>query len=290
MAATMKLIQPMTIWWLRNGGCGRLKGGLTVAEYYLHEIAAWNQGTDNLTLEQEAAYHRVVSMIRLYERPLKHNLRVLGGLWRCNERKAKRLLDELVAAGKVQIVSGEIVNEKAVEDASNLRQLRVERKSAGRRGGIESGKSRRKYLESNETGEASASTREEKAREEKSSVGKPTAADAPPDPVKVMFDSGIFLLGRAGIPEPKARSLIGKWLKAHGTETVIAALGTAQRQGAIDPVAFVEGVFRFKPKAQSPADDCPDNGDEKLGPTGVLLKFSGMHQRWMKADDWESWA
>lgn len=138
-----------------------------MAEYYKHEIAKWNVATDDLTLEQEAAYHRVVAMIRLYERPLAHNLRVLSGLWRCNERKAKRLLDELISAGKLTVDAGLIIDEKAVNDASTLRQTRIDKQLAGSRGGIESGKSRRKSLENKDTGEAPASTREEKAREEK---------------------------------------------------------------------------------------------------------------------------
>lgn len=77
-----------------------------MANFYLFEIANWNEGTANLTLEQEAAYHRVVSMIRLYERPLANNPRVLAGMWRCNERKAKRLLSELVAAHLIDVSDG----------------------------------------------------------------------------------------------------------------------------------------------------------------------------------------
>lgn len=137
-----------------------------MAEYYKHEIAKWNVATDDLTLEQEAAYHRVVATIRLYERPFRHNLRVLSGLWRCNERKAKRLLDELIEAGKLTIEDGFIIDEKAVDDASTLRRTRIDKQLAGHLGGIESGKSRRKSLESRDTGEAPALTREEKAREE----------------------------------------------------------------------------------------------------------------------------
>lgn len=142
-----------------------------MAEYFKHEIAKWNVATDDLTLEQEAAYHRVVSQIRLYERPFRHNLRVLSGLWRCNERKAKRLLEELIEAGKLSIEDGLIVDEKAVHDASTLRQSRIDKQSAGRLGGIESGKSRRKSLKNKDVDEACASTREEKAREEKSIYG-----------------------------------------------------------------------------------------------------------------------
>jgi uncharacterized protein YdaU (DUF1376 family) len=153
-----------------------------MSEFWKLNIGDWNVGTDDLTLEQEAAYLRVINAIRLYDQPIKHNLRVLSGLWRCNERKAKRLLADLVSAGKLTVQDGLIINERAVEDASNLRQLRMERASAGRRGGIESGKARRKALENNDTGEASASTREEKRREEVRGGGDDAGAREPDPP------------------------------------------------------------------------------------------------------------
>lgn len=142
-----------------------------MAEYYKFEIANWNEGTADLTLEQEAAYLRVVNAIRLADQPITFNKFALCGLWRCNERKANRLLSELIEAGKLRIEGGKIINDKAVEDASNLRRLRADRASAGSRGGIESGKSRAKALENKEAGEAIALTREEKRREENNGGG-----------------------------------------------------------------------------------------------------------------------
>jgi hypothetical protein len=153
-----------------------------MAEFYKFEIANWNEGTANLTLEQEAAYLRIINAIRLSDQPITFNLFVLCGLWRCNERKAKRILQELIDAGKVYVEDGKIINKKAVEAASNLRGLRVERASAGRRGGIESGKSRRKSLENNDSCEAIASTREEKRREEDIGGGGSARARETADP------------------------------------------------------------------------------------------------------------
>jgi hypothetical protein len=71
-----------------------------------------------------------------------------------------------------------------------------------------------------------------------------SGTSVPVDPAKVMFDSGIALLGAAAVPERKARSMLGRWLRDHGPETVIVALGNAQREGAIDPISFIEGCFR----------------------------------------------
>jgi len=63
-------------------------------------------------------------------------------------------------------------------------------------------------------------------------------------PDKVMFDAGRRLLTQSGIPDAKARQMLGKWRKQHGVESVIAALGQAQREGAIEPISFIEGCFR----------------------------------------------
>jgi hypothetical protein len=163
-----------------------------MAEFYKFEITNWNEGTANLSLELEAAYLRVINAIRLADQAITFNTFVLCGLWRCNDRKAKRILAELIDAGKIYVEDGKLVNQKAADDASALNRLRADRASAGRRGGIESGKTRAKPLENHNTGEASASTREEKRRvevkeEEREPVGSPkkkaaTSSTDKPDP------------------------------------------------------------------------------------------------------------
>lgn len=70
--------------------------------------------------------------------------------------------------------------------------------------------------------------------------------DPAPDPRKSVFNSGIRLLGQAGYNPKQARSLIGLWLKDHGDGEVLSALGKAQREGAIEPVEFIQGIFRHK--------------------------------------------
>jgi MarR-like DNA-binding transcriptional regulator SgrR of sgrS sRNA len=82
-----------------------------VADFYKIEIAKWNEGTVNLSLEQEAAFLRVVDAIRLSDQPITYNIFALCGLWHCNERKAKRILAELVEAGKLNVEAGKIINE-----------------------------------------------------------------------------------------------------------------------------------------------------------------------------------
>ena len=85
------------------------------------------------------------------------------------------------------------------------------------------------------------------------SVAKATALD----PEKVMFDHGVEILASCGVKEARSRPLLGKWKKAHGPEAVIVALGAAKREGAPDPVAFMEGCFRQRARDLVGAYDGP---------------------------------
>jgi hypothetical protein len=105
--------------------------------------------------------------------------------------------------------------------------------------------------------------------EDKSSNG----ADAPIDPVKVMFDSGRKMLTASGRSAVAAGRMLGKWRAEHGTEAVIAALGRAQREGAIDPTAFVESCLRDK--ASKPRDR-PQPGDMRTTADGREMELNPM--------------
>lgn len=100
------------------------------------------------------------------------------------------------------------------------------------------------------------------------------------DPAKAMFDSGLRLLGEAGIRGAKARTLLGRWKRDHGAEAVIVALGRAQRESAVDPVSFCEGVLRFTKRAGQSA--LPQVGDERHTPDGRLLRYGGALDQWVE--------
>lgn len=73
------------------------------------------------------------------------------------------------------------------------------------------------------------------------------------DPERVMWESGKAFLVSSGVSKSQAGSLLGKWRKDNGAEAVISALGKAQREGAIEPVAFIEGCLKHsRQKAAKP--------------------------------------
>lgn len=246
-----------------------------MTDFYKMDPAAWDFGTASLTLEQEAAYLRIVNAIHKHKSALPDNDRILAGLFRTSTRKARALLNDLIEAKKVRIENGLIINDRAISDLVHRGFVSISRAESGAKGGRNRATNAANALKNNDVTQANASSREEKSREDTLDDKSSNAADAPIDPEKVMFDSGRKLLAAAGLSPAKAGSLLGKWRKDHGTEAVITALGRAQREGAIDPVAFIEGCFRFKARAEKPAD-------------GEVRDFGGVRKVYSAYDGWRT--
>lgn len=159
-----------------------------MSAWYKMNPIDWNDGTDDLTLEQEAAYLRICHAIYITERPVRANGFVIAGLLRCGERKATRLLEELVEAGKLVIEDGLIANRRALEEVSTRGRVRVERQSAGSRGGVASARSRANALKDSGPSQAIASDHLKQSRAEETRTDQkmepiaqqPIAASAAP--------------------------------------------------------------------------------------------------------------
>ena len=70
------------------------------------------------------------------------------------------------------------------------------------------------------------------------------------DPAKVMFD-GDILITAAGKSE--GRPDHGKVRKTYGPEAVIVAIGAAKREGALDPISFMEASLRARDRQTAKA-------------------------------------
>lgn len=226
----------------------------------------WDNGTANLSLEEEAAYLRIVNAIHKHDAPVPNNDRVLAGMFRVSTRKARALVEALVNAGKITIEDGEIWNDRARSDLVHRGFVSNSRAESGAKGGRTRAENAAKALKENDQAQANASSRIEENRIDKNSVSKDTAADAPIDPAKVAFDAGVKVLTQAGKTASSARAIVGKWRGKHGDEAVIAALGRAQREGAVDPVAFCEGVFRQSGKSAVQRRQLPDGRWQSFDP------------------------
>ncbi|MBB3947070.1 uncharacterized protein YdaU (DUF1376 family) [Rhizobium skierniewicense] len=87
------------------------------------------QGYRKLTLEQRGAYTTILDLIYDEAGPIERNERWLAGELNCSLRKAKALLDELIALRKIFITAGgKLSNHRAETEIQN--SLNISRKRA----------------------------------------------------------------------------------------------------------------------------------------------------------------
>lgn len=151
------------------------------------------------------------------------------------------------------------------EDGIYSKRLRLEAASVAAKRQVNShngalgGKS--KSLKSNNDGVANATVSPERNQSipepEPYTADKSAGATAPIDPVKVAFDNGRKLLVAAGVSPAQAGSMVGKWRKdLKDDAALIDVIGRAQREGAVSPIEFIQGIIRArsKPKQAEPGD------------------------------------
>jgi len=135
-----------------------------MSSFYKMDPAAWDFGTAELTLEQEAAYLRIVNAIHKHDAPVPNVDRILAGLFRCSTRKAKALVSALVDAGKIHIEGGKIWNERARSDLVQRQLASGSAALRGSKGGRTRANNAANALKNNEPAQANASSRIEENR------------------------------------------------------------------------------------------------------------------------------
>jgi len=241
-----------------------------VSDFYKMDPGAWDHGTANLSLEEEAAYLRIVNAIHKNKSPVPDNERVWAGLFRCSTRKARALVRALIDAGKLALTDDGLVNERAISDLVRRGFVSVSRAESGAKGGRTRAEKAAKALKNKEPPQAIASTREEKRREEYSDTNVSDLAS-------VIFSQGLSLLVRQGVPEKQARSILGKWRQQHGDPALVDAIGRAQREGAVNAVEFIPGCFRRQKKRDAPAI-----GETRVLPSGQTEEWIGGTEGWVR--------
>lgn len=144
-----------------------------MSSFYKMDPAAWDFGTAGLSLEEEAAYLRIINAIHKHDGPVPNIDRVLAGMFRCSTRKARALIDALIAAGKITIEGGQIWNDRARSDMVQRGFVSISRAEMGAKGGRTRAENAAKALKEKETCQAVASSRIEENRIEKKEEDPP---------------------------------------------------------------------------------------------------------------------
>lgn len=94
-----------------------------------------------------------------------------------------------------------------------------------------------------ETGTTAGQQRDKEEEEEEDKKNIPVGT-ALPSIDKLVFDHGLLILTQAGCKEQQARGIVGRWKRDFGAGETLAAIGKAQREGAVDPVAFITACLK----------------------------------------------
>lgn len=211
--------------------------------------AAWDFGTANLSLEQEAAYLRIVNAIHKHDGPVPDNDRVLAGMFRCSTRKARALISGLIEAEKLTVEDGKIWNDRARSDLVHRGFVSISRAESGAKGGRTRANNAAKSLNGHDIGQAIASSRIEENRIEDSEAKASAVNGAEEDDfAKQLFDRAVAFLGRHGAAEKQARSFVGKLRKDHPDADIFDAFTACGKAGAIDPIPWL--TARLTPPAK----------------------------------------
>jgi hypothetical protein len=123
-------------------------------------------------------------------------------------------------------------------------------------------------------------TQDQHAKEQDNNIPVGTSASAPVDPAKMVFDNSVNILTAAGFAEGKARGIVGKWRRDHSDEALLAAIGRCQREGAVDPVAYIAGALRFQRGQEGTRKSHPEI-NEIREINGVRKRYAGNGVGWV---------
>lgn len=218
----------------------------------------WLGGTRGLSAAETGVYITLIAMMYERREPIPMDERRLARLCGLPTHGFRRAVEALKDEGKIIEIDGGIWNDKVslvIEDAQN-------RSSVNRENVSSRWKNNQQKQQPSDTTviRPKQDVRSQKVEVRDTLEPNGSNADsAPPkiDPEKVMFDSGLALLAGAGLAEGRARQMLGKWRKEHGAASVIAALGAAQREGAVDPVSYITKALQFRSKKST----APQPGD-----------------------------
>ncbi|WP_187278246.1 DUF1376 domain-containing protein [Methylobacterium sp. WL7] len=106
-------------------------------EFYKMDFRAWDHGTVDLNLDQEAAYLRLCHAMYGVGGPVPNSARFLMGIFRCGNVKAASLVKHLIEAGKIAVTKdGKLFNHRVSEELADRERVSAARRAAGEKGGL----------------------------------------------------------------------------------------------------------------------------------------------------------
>lgn len=221
------------------------------ALFWKMDYDAWDVGTVDLPLEQEAAYLRLCNQMYRAKGPIPNSTKLLQALFRCGHTRARALADALISAGKIEVrEDGLLSNPRVMSELSERGALSAIRASVGSEGGR---KSRPQADQSSTTGRPNPDQPPTKGRAKPDQLptnDRPTADN----PLKYNRSS-----------EANASGMFHREEKRRGEQSSPA--GAPAHEGPLPEGAELEAVLR----RASGLEGDPNPGLMVLGPIHALI-------------------
>lgn len=203
--------------------------------YFAFYPADFMNGVRGLTAQEVGVYTMI--LCRIYEEsgPVEYHARRLAIYCGMRESTFVAVVEKLVDLDKLQLIGGMLSNRRAEgEIAKRADGLKIASKA-----GKASAEKRQQNQRSDETPVQQTFNHTDT---DKSSVANATdgeAVDPQADLAKDLFERGVRFLGKHGVKEGQARSIIGKWRKDHPDADILSAFMDCAKSGAIDPIPWI---------------------------------------------------
>lgn len=214
--------------------------------HFAHNIGDYAAATAHLSFIEDAAYHRLLRRYYQDEKPLPADPAA------CQRLVGARTKEEKAAVRTV-LVEFFTLQDDGWHQSRADREIEVYRvkAQAARDNGTKGGRPANRQ----KTNPVISPVQSEKLTTPHSPLPDSSEANASgvADAASVIFTTGLrWLAAKTGQPEARCRAQLGKWRKAIGDAALIEALGAAQREGVIDPMAWLEAAVRARQQSQAP--------------------------------------
>jgi uncharacterized protein YdaU (DUF1376 family) len=207
--------------------------------YYKAYPRDFIEGTIGMPFEMKCAYRVVLDLIYMQGGRLPDDARYISGLLGCSVRKWKSVRGFLIAAGKIHASGGVLTNYRAEKELETLAKLQLKQRE--NRAGSNENKDLQKpwsdHTEPEPEPESTLSTSVDNA-----------SGQGLVDFSRAVSDKAVDVLIGFGVSDERARRLVGKWRSEAGDVEAFTAIRDAEREGATDPISWIEKKLKRKPE------------------------------------------
>jgi uncharacterized protein YdaU (DUF1376 family) len=202
--------------------------------YYKAYPRDFIEGTIGMPFELKGAYRLLLDLIYMQGGALPDDARYISGQLGCSVKKWKSLREALIDADKIEVRGDYLGNDRADKELETLGKLQDKQRENRSR------PNKNKHIQSPRCDHTEPDTER--------TVAKATDGDAvePQDFAKQLWDRGVQFLGRHGVKDRQARTIIGKWRKAYTDTDIFEAFSQCSRAGAVEPVSWIEAKLKSK--------------------------------------------